>query len=251
MVGQQRAGNDVKPWGMSGFDGMKCGQIQVGTRGHETLVRLTGEYAAGTWRRFYALADNVSRIDLQVTVDAGRPASHVVVKHYGEAKRARRKSSRFPKVWECRDSDGPATLYLGKRVSDLFARVYDKRSQAGGDWPIGAVRYELQCNGKQARLNANRIYRSRSQFPAILDRVYSYFTEHALSLSWLDARKGNYSYPRRRSDNDRRLLWIKTAVRPSVEALVADGRTSELLDALGLSVARSGKIVTLQIAKAS
>ena len=244
-------GNDVKPWGMSGFDGMKCGPIQCGTRGDETIVRLTGEYAASNWRRFYALSDSVSRIDLQVTADVGRKASLHVAHHYKQAARARKKLANFPNVWECRSADGPATLYFGKRVSELFARVYDKFSEAGENWPTSAVRYELQCNGKQAKLNAARLFKATSEIPAIRDRVFTYFSSHALTLQWPAARVSNVSYSRRRSDDDRRLLWIRKAVKPSVKSLVDHGRVPELLEALGLTMMKSGKIVTLRVAKAS
>jgi DNA relaxase NicK len=243
MTGQQRLGNEVRGWGMSGFDGLACGQIQAGTRCGEALIRLTGEYAASNWRRFYSLADNVSRIDLQVTIDTHQKASTVVAKHYGQAARARKKSGRFPKVWECRDSDGPATLYFGKRVSDLFARVYDKFGQAGDAWPPGSVRYELQCNRRQAIVAASRIYESKSELPAINHRVWSYFNEHALRPLWPSVGWVNYSCPRRRSDLERRLVWLNASVRPSVMLLKDAGKLPEVLIALGLSNESMGQLV--------
>lgn len=251
MSSQQRAGNVVRAWSMSGFEGMKCGQVQCGTRGVETIVRLTGEYAAPNWRRFYQLADNVSRLDMQVTVDSHLKASTVVAKHYGQAARARRKNGRFPKVWECRDSDGPATLYFGKRVSELFARVYDKYSQAGEGWPRGAVRYELQCNGQQAMLNAKKVYGASSESLAINGRVHSYFATHGLRSLWTYEGVDNYSCPRRRSDLDQRLLWLSTAVAPSVRLLMDAGRAEEMLRALGLTRSRQGNVITLREVKAS
>jgi len=251
MVGQRRAGNDVRPWGMSGFDGFICGPIQIGTRGVETIVRLTGEYASSNWRRFYALADGCSRLDLQVTVDTHRKASTVVAKHYRQAARARGRNKNFPKVWECRDSNGPATLYFGKRVSALFGRVYDKFSESQAKWPEGAVRFELQHNGKAAKLIASKLFRARSEKVAIADRVSSYFRNHGLTPLWPIEFNDNYNCPRRRSDDDKRLAWLQAQVRPSVAALVAAGKTRELLEALNLTVLKSGRVVTVRIAKAS
>jgi len=250
MVQQHREGNEVKPWGMAGFDGFKCGSIQVGTRGHETIVRLTGGYAANTWRRYYALCDNVSRIDLQTTVDVGMKASVQVARHYKQAARARKKDGRFPKVWECRDSDGPATLYLGKRVSEKFARVYDKFAEAGAEWPESAVRYELQCNGQTASIVAAKLFKARSELLSITSHVWTYFHDRALCLAWSSAEVDNICCPRKSSDLERRLSWIQKAVRPSVQLLVNAGRQDEVLKALGLSVARSGKIHNIKLAKA-
>ena len=249
LVVQQRRGNDLKGWGMSGFEGFKCGQIQMGVRGRECIVRLTGDYADSHWRRFYALSENVSRLDLQVTVDTGSIASKHVARYYGQAARARRKNRNFPKVWECRDSDGPATLYFGTRVSDLFGRVYDKFSQAGPAWPTGAVRFELQCSRRQGVLNAKSLYEARDPQLWISDRVRSYFGNHALAPLWSTDPLTNYSCPRRRTDLERRLLWLQSAVRPSVQLLIEAGKEQLVLEALGFRRSRRGKVVQFSQAK--
>lgn len=233
---EKRAGNDVSPWGMAGFDGMMCGQIQVGTRDQQTLVRVSSDLAHSTWRRLYCLCDNVSRLDIEATYIMQAKPGTVVAKAYGQAARFSRKSVASATVSTLRTAHGPATLYIGKRSSDLFARCYDKSSEGGPAWPKGAVRFELELKGKQANLTVKRLYESSATESWVDSRLRSYFVEHGVDYPGPPDSPSNYSCPRTRPDVDRRLLWLATHVRPSIELVINEVGRDRVLEALGIAM---------------
>lgn len=125
-----RAGNFVRPWGMAGYTGFRVGQVEYGTRHDGCVARLRGKLAADHWPKFFAAADNCSRIDEQITVRAGGGARALLRNEYRRALRRHHTNAAAGEVDYRQSTDGGATLYLGKRVSGRFGRVYDKGVQS-------------------------------------------------------------------------------------------------------------------------
>lgn len=143
-------GNTIKKWTMSGFIGHKAGQVQYGTRGDECIVRLSGDTAHDHWKEVYDDSDHCTRLDLQATYKLDCEVAPVISRHFAQAKRLSKNRRRAPTVSLLSTNNGPATLYLNKRVSEAFARIYDKGAESGLDDLQRCIRYEVELKGNEA-----------------------------------------------------------------------------------------------------
>src|SRR6185369_968940 len=123
---ESEIGNKHSGFGLAGFKGFRCGEVEVGERGKEVLVRLHGQAAAHHWRRIFHLADNVSRFDVQVTVKVSTGVAPTIDEIRKAAQLHATAHGDKPIVRWVRDHRGGYTLYLGARTSNAFARVYAK-----------------------------------------------------------------------------------------------------------------------------
>lgn len=229
-------GNRVRPWGMSGFRGWRCGSVEIGTLDHKVLVRVAGALANDSWTTLFEVSQNCSRLDLQTTV---------IVKDGVQKRieRCRRIAERFSsahndtlRVRWVREHAGGYTLYLGSRKSNCFGRVYDKWEKEKLDHYRDCVRFEVQYQDDLANHVARTLYGNTPRWPSIASHVRAFFRNRGLDLElYYDERLTSRS-PRGRSDAEKTLAWLAAGVKPSVERLIALGYESEVFAALGLLV---------------
>ncbi|HKY46328.1 MAG TPA: hypothetical protein VJM50_24760, partial [Pyrinomonadaceae bacterium] len=120
---ERSLGNYERTWGMAGFSGFACGQIQLGVRGDEYIVRLSGDLAQRSWHELYKRAERITRFDVQVTHRNGREPRARIRTHHKQALRFSARAKRGPYVTLITGNDGSDTLYLGRRTSDVYGRV--------------------------------------------------------------------------------------------------------------------------------
>lgn len=239
------AGFWKKPWGMAGYTGFCAGSVQLGEREGSCLVRVGGHVARDNWRELYQFSDNCSRLDLQVTVVTGVPPTTTIHKHYKHAKKARVGNAGAPALSLFSSSDGSCTLYLGKRVSDRFGRIYDKGSESGLECWRGALRYEVEFKGDIARREAARLFSCSSQDPEIISRVSTYFVDRHCPPALVTLVSASSRWPTRVSDIRKSLAWMKDCCGPTVRKLMASGMDQELLSSLGIAI-ENGRLTVLE-----
>lgn len=228
------------PWSANGYEGYKCGSVVFGERADGCMVRAGGNLAALNWWKLYAVADNVTRLDLQATFRTGELPGAVVHRHYLELQRANRKMKRGPVVSRTTNSKGGYTAYTGSRTSDVFGRIYNKEAQAKLDHYKSCVRYEVQFNKARARKVAHGVNRNFLGEKQMAAEVLSFFARRQVKVKPLQEAIGSLStivdtsLPRRLSDLDKRFAWLRGAVRPTVEMMIDRGLSNELMEALGL-----------------
>lgn len=230
-----QSGNIRKPWGMSGFTGWKAGSIQFGKRDDELMVRLGSKLAHDNWRYFYALADNCSRIDIECTTRTDADACRRVRWHWKEATRYQQQRARQAFVGHYSGNDKSETLYLGRRISDVFGRIYDKGRQSGLDHYQNSVRYEIELKGNRARQTAIELFEEESESLAVSMRVAGFLRKRGVVLPRRWASYYHSGSARPACDRDRLLAWLSKTIRPSAIALASSGGIQEVLDALGLT----------------
>lgn len=239
---EHQRGNIQNGWGMAGYSGWQCGQVQAGRRGEEFMVRLSGDLAQLHWGRAITLASNVTRIDLQVTffVEGGpRPFIRKAHKH---ALRHAAKQVRGPSVALITNNQGGDTLYLGKRESYVYARLYNKAVESKQPEFAGCARAECEYKGKHASLVAARLMRSKTAHDDVVRSVSGFFENRGVKLE-LAVEPIVYRLPRSRTDLDGRLQWIQKACRASVAMAIEFGRAQDLLNALGIAITPEGTLV--------
>jgi hypothetical protein len=186
---ERDAGGRVRPFRLQGFIGWQCGRVRFGQREDRGLMQLSGDLAAQRFTHVMAVQDNVSRIDLAVTVRA--PASYTAwpARNYSEAflRRADDATAALPKLVE--DGAGGSTFYLGDRSSDWFLRVYNKEAEqvaqhdrAGAQHYQACCRWELEVKGVNAPRVAKLLSDPHTRADDVQALLWSYCTEHGLTL---------------------------------------------------------------------
>jgi len=231
---QKQIGFLEKAWGMSGFSGMRVGEVEFGRREDEFIVRIMSDTANRSWRQIYALGQSVTRLDLQVTVEMHRDCQPLVWEYYRRANLKSAALKRGPKNHVILGNDGGATLYCGERSSTRFGRCYAKGPQSKLSQFKTCLRFELQLNGKLANSVAGKLALSRNDREFAYERSVSFFMTRIGRLPVPIGSLINDSCSRRRSDVRDKLDWFRKAVRPSVQMLSSLGYRLDMLRALGL-----------------
>jgi DNA relaxase NicK len=241
---ERKNGNEQRVWGMSGYEGLKCGSVQLGERNDSTIIRLGSGVAWEHWQKVYHAGENFSRVDLQVTATMDRSPLSTISSCYQRALRHSKRRRGGPAVSILRSSNGTATVYLGRRQSHRFARIYDKGAESRLDHYKGAVRFELEVKGALCLPLLREISRGPRPMLECASQVVEHFRVRGISLPSLKTDHRALSAPRRRSDHRRRLAWLRQQVSPSVKMLVADGYRPLLLEIFGLQVTTPQRVVT-------
>lgn len=245
LIRSERAsGNEQRVWGMAGYEGIKCGSVQLGERHDSTIIRLSSGLAWEHWKKVYHAGEKFSRVDLQVTARMGRTPLSVISGCYHKALRHSKRCRRGPAVSILRSSNGTATVYLGKRQSMRFSRIYDKGRESGLDHYQGAVRFELETKGALCLPTLRAIASHHRPLLECASIVVDHFRARGISLERFKSDHRALSAPRTRSDHVRRLAWLRRQVAPSVKMLVADGHRALILECLGLSIATPQRVVS-------
>jgi hypothetical protein len=235
-------GESRNDWRFSAYRGARAGRAAYGRRYDGSCVRLSGAVAAEHWAQLTTLATNVSRLDLQVTVCPDGGPTKRLASHYRQLRRKNRGRGRPAKVKLWVGLDGPECLEVGKRVSNRYLRVYDKAVQSKLPYYLGALRYEAELKNETAWVIAQSLNFKPDEAGEICSYVSMLARNRGLHISLAAGRSVSdlgAGHFRLRSEAylgeaDRKVMWIRNCVRPSVLAFLARGERGVVLDALGL-----------------
>lgn len=240
-------GNKLNPWGMAGFHGWKAGGVQWGARNEERIIRLSSHHAHHNFKEVTDIAANVSRFDLQATITTQDGPTRTIQQNYKAACRAASKRKKQSTVSVLATNNGTSTVYLGRRVSDRFGRIYDKGSESGLERFRGCVRYEVELKNDVAWSMARAMAQLDECRPACVDYCVTWFRERGTIIPidvesyqaaiigcaqqsvHIDPRK-----PTALADCDRQSRWIAGHVKPTVLSLCGQLGVEAVLSLLGL-----------------
>lgn len=230
---EARAGNDTRRLRSQGYHGWSAGGASYGVRGDTYLLQLRSDVARDEWERAAALAENVSRLDLQYTVRLETPRPEHFKEQHARAvgaSRGRGRSSSITLITSTTEGD---SLYLGRRSSDVYARCYDKGREEKLA-PAGMlIRYELEFKRARAKMLATSLRSSSSKDDDVVGIVAGHFRRKQIEC-WSSLDKGREVLTGRGSDSERRLRWLRSGVAPSLARLRDGNRLNEAVHALGI-----------------
>lgn len=227
-------GNDIKTWRHKMYEGWCCGGVDIGQRVDGSIVRLRSNFARENWWDVFQEASNCSRLDLQVTARFNDVDPSRIVNRCWAMVRKRKARGKKQEWHMRRDSSKGDTLECGRRVSDRFGRVYDKRRQSRLDYYEGCARFEMQANNETALNYARGLAHATSSYEAAIEYVREFFSTRGIVLALALHPQPPIGSPRRASDLDRWLTWARIGVQPRVKQAIARGKLPELLEVLGL-----------------
>lgn len=231
---RSQLGFKVRGWGMAGFSGFATSGVQFGERNNEAIVRLSSDVAHDYWRDFYALANTVTRFDLELTTRSDELAKRRVTRAYKQARRHCDGAPGHPNVTIISSTRGGTTCYLGQRVSDAYGRIYDKGAEAQTDAWSNCVRHELEMKKVLAAKCSADLFRSPSPQHTTISVVQGFFSRRGCPIPGFSANK-SYSTYRPPTDTERQIRWLRNQVRPTVASLCDLNLLQIVLDNLGLS----------------
>lgn len=228
-------GNTERQWRWNGYDGVTCGQVAFGRRADGAIVRLSGVYADANWRFALASARNVSRLDLQVTARPEHPIPTLASDGYKAALLAEKADGRPVTATLITRHPAGATLYLGSRQSERFARLYDKHAESGDERYAGCWRYELELKGEVALRMARRLERVLNWRQAVVNTVHLHFEMRGVEPVFPRDAPGFYERSHRElTDDEKSLHWLRTQVQPTVRRLVDNGHGPPCTECVGI-----------------
>lgn len=226
-----------KRFAWHGYVGLQVAGLRWGTRPDTDILIMSGAAASSYWKLFARLADNVTRLDMAVTATVFPPIPRLTSTYYENLNHGTRKWA------EIRSEEGGNTLYVGKRISDQFGRIYDKGLQADLSAITGAIwRYEIEYKGDRANTILTRLLTEvcpgAGITPLVVSHTYNWFD--ARNIPPVFAKNGNgviESHVKVADEDDERTLtWFRTQVSPALKRLIGHRRT-DVLEALGLEEA--------------
>lgn len=236
-------GNKVETWKFKGYQGIKAQGFRWGRRDDTDICMLSGRDANEFWPMALQMAQNITRIDLAVTILLNSPEPDFAQGCYLTLKDAAAGSCGFKSLTFLQNNHGGQTLYVGSRASDQFGRLYDKGREDPDDSTIdpGQLwRYEVEFKAHRAKRVGEELRRRLAEplsIPtAISQTVQIWFFSRGIPLLNV-TREGDIidlEIQARITDDAITLEWLSNQVRPSIVRLEKNGKIKDVIHALGL-----------------
>lgn len=235
LVKLAESGNlPARDWHWKGYDGRHAKGCTFGRRGDSDILQLSGLFADQWFDVAWEHADNCTRLDLAVTVKVGGDVGTVIGDHERECLAWKSEKPRTLSVGLIKQEGSPQTLYLGKRVSDQFGRIYDKFVESGEPQYESCVRYEVEIKGALAERACAWLASSGDRADCICDYLHKYCVRRGLRPKFGSlGRTVPINTIRPVSDSSTRLAWLASSCAPVVKRLLPTVGTEPILAALG------------------
>ena len=231
------AGGIEKRWHWQGFAGWQAGGAGYGFNGTSAILRLSGATARELAADAISGADNVSRLDVQATIKADGVGIDYASRLYASLAGVRGARGRPISRSLIQTSYGGDSLYLGRRISDAYGRLYNKSAEEKEPTPCPRWRYEVEYKRRQAAAQARAYCEASDREAWCVARVYHWFSDRGCAppISALQ-RVSDPGSSRGNSSQARRIQWLKRGVRPVVEQLAEEYGWVDTLALLGAPV---------------
>ena len=219
-VMDEKQGYEVKPGGVFGFWGKKSRHALWGVRNDWALVQSTGRFAkAGLKMAMSGI--QASRIDIQMTyrLESGE-VSEAVREAYEDACMATPGAHRPRAVKLIEERHKAQTVYIGKRSSDIFVRIYDKFQESGKVEYERCIRFEVEIKGRAAKQLWNRMALGSDGIGFLLHLLYEVLRERGITLP-----EDNFDnapsmvFKKEPTADESRIAWLARSVAPTVSKL--------------------------------
>lgn len=238
---QSTAGLETNETNWAGYRGLSAEDIRWGKRDRkgktDWILSVSGEKADEFVRSMgseMVSSTRCTRLDLQVTVRLLSADTDVAKRYFGEMKNSEsyRRGMVGRRAITLYDSMNGQTLYIGKRASKGFlVRIYDKSEAYGED--TGSVwRFEIEFKRDVAQDVLDALTRSSSN--DTVEAIVTTTLEEQCGVV-LPRVEGRFSKVSPKARPKETMEWLRACVRPVVVHQVNNGKTDEVLKALGLS----------------
>lgn len=228
------AGFEVKLASRFSFRGFASDHFFVGDNDHGACVIVSGSECVPLGAKIIRAADNVSRLDLQVTVSTGIERPYLALDHYRMLRALYVQNSTRRNVSIIQNYPVGETLMLGKRTSDCYGRIYDKGVESKTAAARSLWRYEVELKRKPAAQVALQHVFSDRPLSDVSSFVHQWFTARGCAPRWAPEVDRQAGEPLFHSHTSRYLPWFRDSVRHSVRKAITLHGLVPVVEALGL-----------------
>jgi len=220
-VEEQQRGHKWGDARFFGYVGQSCGHIFYGKRQDGALVRLSSALAESHGHLFSPDAVHCTRIDIQATVELATAAPHLLERLYENATMGPKNVGRPVAYGLILNSDGSRTLYVGKRTSERFGRIYDKGMEMALGEPGKLLRFEMEIKGDLADQAVAMLYGGASPDSMVLRMLQDFFEQRNVPVLWNAAQlDASFKAPRLTVDDASSIKWLSGPVARTVSRLM-------------------------------
>lgn len=158
-----------------GFFGWQSKDFFYGTREGCSIVVASGAQAHNVFRAVAGIADNISRLDLQVTVATPEERPRLGLQAFKAIESGAPARRKVKNVTLIDSHPSGETCSIGKRKSDQYGRIYDKATEAKLGEPRSVWRYEIEYKRHCALGIATALRGSKAVEADALGYVHSWF----------------------------------------------------------------------------
>lgn len=227
-------GERTKPASRLGYVGYEVDGFFYGSRNHGRLMIASGVRAQDLFRPLANLSDNISRLDVQVTLWTHGEQPHLGRQAYACLRHNPPARVRVRNLQLIDGHPQGETCNVGKRASDQYGRIYDKASEALLGQPRTIWRYEVETKRGVARAWSSALCSDRAAPALARALVWEWFTARGLQPPFSSDEASNafdLRLARRKSDA---LTWFRDTLSKTVKREVEQHGLATVLDALGL-----------------
>jgi len=256
LIGLTPSANTIKTATLYGTKGIRSEGVYVGLGDDRALLNVPGMLAQQAYCELYNPSHKITRMDVQVTSTHGynKQEPHKPFHEWLAQLDAHKPTTRgrkpdatiaggYGKGW---------TTYTGSYGSDILGRIYDKWAQSKDETYKNAVRWEVQCRREYAEMLASRFLMLTYDeiTTAIPELVASFYGKRGINPPWAMAYSKLWrSPPKQVWDYERSLVWLESAVKPTIERLTGYVPLDQILTALGLDIAHIRAYTSTQAAQ--
>jgi len=223
-----------KGWKWNGYSGSVTDGISYGWREDGFLVRLSGDVALNHWREVAAYADNISRIDLQVTGRDDAKDNNWAEYGKGCTIMESRVASGMTRTTLTTNTPSGSSFTIGSRSSDRYLRIYDKTAESGGVWPDTCWRWEVEYKAALAHSVTMHLLKRENADNLMVARVWQDFNTWLITVPCPSVGPGWKPYlPTEETTDQRRIQWLRRCIRPMIDKMSQAYDVETLSQALG------------------
>lgn len=208
----------------------------------------TGSTTPACFYRIAPASRNVSRLDLSVTVELAKA-------NQGLARDSMPPKPTGPRNYTLISGTKPGeTLYVGSRTSSQFGRLYDKGAESGQQEEGKLWRYEVELKSPRSKIvsdllltwmDGEAVLSHPSSSLAVAEKiipfVYDWFDEREVKPVFDREGKNELvvQIGRGVTTDQKKIEWLTSQVRPTVQDFLSRGLEERLAEALGCEISRA------------
>lgn len=225
----------ISYWNKMGYTGYSVPGFNLGERHQDLMISASSERAREVWADLVQYADSVSRFDIAVTVWYNSDHREIARNYWEVINTMQEERSLGREYSIIQGLTGGDTLYVGKRSSSQFGRIYDKMRQGGKEEYTNAWRFEVEYKKPLSDEAAKQVFLADDRETCIASMVSEWFTSRLLPTPF----QGSDEYSairtkRKETVLEEKLNWLRVQIAPTVNLLVSAGYRDSVLEALGI-----------------
>lgn len=218
-----------------GYYGWGCEGFFHGNREGGSIIIASGAVAHNVFRSVTNVADHISRLDLQVTVNTEKDRPHLGVQAYSALCSNSPSKVRVKNVQIIKSSPQGETCNIGKRRSDTYGRIYDKATEAKLGEPRSLWRYEVEYKRVPANHMASCLLRAEAPEAMARGVVHAWYDARGVVPIFTPDPLFCTQKPAPSPPSRNLLTWFEESLSITIARAVGRYGLEQVLESLGLA----------------